>query len=207
MAFEDYWNKSFKQLQQSGQKVCYDNWLDKFVDLIKQTKSSILDLGCGMGNDTLYLTERGFKVVSCDYSKEALKSVKKLIPNSTTKIVDISKKFPFGDEEFEVIIADLSLHYFDQKTTIEIMKEIKRILKKGGYLFARVNSTNDINFGAGKGEKIEENYYFVEGYNKRFFDIDDVNNYFSIIGKVEATEAVMTRFAKPKKLIEIKVEK
>ena len=207
MAFMEYWDRNYKQLALSGKKPTYDDWLDKYLDLIRHTKLSILDLGCGSGNDTLYLTERGFKVISCDYSQEALKSVKKLIPNATTKIVDISKKLPFEDDEFEIVIGDLSLHYFDEKTTVEIMKEIKRILKKGGYLFARVNSVNDINHGEGQGEKIEENYYFVEGYNKRFFSLDDVNKYFSIIGKVEAKEAEMTRYAKPKKLIEIKVEK
>ena len=207
MAFEEYWNKNYKQLLQTGKRPSYDNWLEKYLDLIKQTKSMILDLGCGMGNDTLYLTEKGFKVISCDYSKEALNSVKKLIPNASTKLVDISKKLPFKDNEFKIIIADLSLHYFDNETTIEIMEEIKRILKKGGYLFARVNSVNDINHGAGQGKKLEENYYFVEGYNKRFFSLDDVNKYFSIIGKVEANEAEMIRYVKPKKLIEIKVEK
>ena len=207
MAFEEYWNKNYKQLLQTGKRPSYDNWLEKYLDLIKQTKSMILDLGCGMGNDTLYLTEKGFKVISCDYSKEALNSVKKLIPNASTKLVDISKKLPFKDNEFKIIIADLSLHYFDNETTIEIMEEIKRILKKGGYLFARVNSINDINHGAGQGKKLEENYYFVEGYNKRFFSLDDVNKYFSIIGKVEANEAEMIRYVKPKKLIEIKVEK
>ena len=87
------------------------------------------------------------------------------------------------------------------------MKEIKRILKDGGHLLARVNSVNDINHGAGQGKKIEENFYYVEGYNKRFFNLNDVNKYFSIIGKVKSKEAEMLRYEKPKKLIEIMVTK
>lgn len=57
------------------------------------------------------------------------------------------------------------------------MQEIKRILAPHGHLIARVNSTADINHGAGQGRKIEENFYFVEGYNKRFFDIKDAKKF------------------------------
>ena len=52
----------------------------------------------------------------------------------------------FEDESIEVIIADLSLHYFNDETTKNIVKEIKRVLKCNGYLIARVNSVNDSNF-------------------------------------------------------------
>lgn len=67
------------------------------------------------------------------------------------------KKFPIADKKYSLIIADLSLHYFNNETTIHIMKEIKRILKDGGVLLARVASVNDFNFGAGQGEKQDNN--------------------------------------------------
>ena len=170
MAFEDFWNKTFKE--QAGDKPVFDDWLDKYLNILKKASTPILDLGCGKGNNALYLTEKGFNVVACDYSKEAIKSLKKFVPKAKTKLVDISKKLPFNNQEFEIIIADLSLHYFDSKTTMQIMEEIKRILKKGGHIFARVNSLNDTNHGAGQGVKLEENYYFVDGYNKRFFTME-----------------------------------
>lgn len=205
MPFEEYWDEIYKN--RAGNIPKYDNWLEKYLNILNTTAQPILDLGCGQGNDTLYLTEKGFKVIACDYSKNALEIVNKIVPQAQTMLVDISKKLPFKDGEFKVVIADLCLHYFDKKTTIEVMRELKRILQDGGYLFARVNSINDKNHGAGQGKKIEENYYFVEGYNKRFFNTKDVNKYFSIIGEVEAKEKEMLRYEKPKKLFEIKVKK
>ena len=119
--------------------------------------------------------------------------------------------FPINDETYSLIIADLSLHYFDNNTTIKIMKEIKRILKPNWILLARVATINDTNFWAGKWEKLENNYYFVEWYKKRFFDKDDVNKYFWIIWDVKAKETEMTRnkdeYKKIKKLYEIIVNK
>ena len=204
MNFSEYWDSVYSKFNREAK---YDNWLDSYKHTFKNCTTKILDLGCGAGNDSLYFIEKGYKVLACDYSKEALKTIERNIEGIETKLLDISEPFEFEDNSFELIIADLCLHYFDEKTTIEIMKELKRILKPNGYLLARVNSIGDVNHGAGQGEKIEENYYFVEGYNKRFFTIKDIKKFFSIIGDVQVKEAEMLRYSKPKKLIEICVKK
>ena len=188
----------------------YDLWLDEYIDLFDKDKE-ILDLGCGIGADTLYLLEKGYKVLSTDFSNEALQSIKNNIPNSKTMYLDMRDNFPFEDNSYSIIVADLSLHYFDNETTIHIMNEIKRILSNNGILLARVASVNDFNFGAGEGEELEKNYYFEGAYTKRFFDVEDVNKYFGIIGKVEAKETEMIRneeeYSKPKRLYVIKAIK
>ncbi len=190
----------------------YDNWLDDYKDILSKNKNyEILDLGCGIGADTLYLLERDFKVLSCDFSIEALENIQKNISNSKTQYLDMIEPFPFADESYSLIIADLSLHYFDNETTIHIMNEIKRILKNDGILLARVASVNDFNFGAGVGEQLEKNFYFEGDYTKRFFDQADVNKYFGIIGEVEALETSMIRdeeeYSKSKILYQVKVKK
>lgn len=205
MQFKDYWDETHKTYSMS--KITYDNWLDDYKEVLDNCKTEVLDLGCGVGNDTLYLTERGFKVIACDYSDVALKHLKEQLKSIETKWIDISNPLPFKNTTFDLVIADLSLHYFDEKTTIEIMKEIKRILKPNGHLLARVNSLQDKNYGVGNGKKLEENYYFVEGYNKRFFSIEDAKKFFSYIGKTKIKEADMLRYRKPKKVIEVDVER
>ena len=190
----------------------YDLWLDEYKEILESNKDNeILDLGCGIGADTLYLIERGYNVLSCDFSNEALKSIQDNIPNSKTLYLDMMKKFPIKDNTYSLIIADLSLHYFDNETTIHIMREIKRILNNNGILLSRVASVNDFNFGAGVGEELERNYYFEGDYTKRFFDFEDINKYFGIVGSVEAEKTQMTRnedeYLKPKILYKVKVEK
>ncbi len=201
MAFEEYWNESHRKYFNG--KIIYDDWLDKYKDILSKAKTSILDLGCGEGNDTLYLKERGYDVISLDYSKSALDIVKNNIKGAKTVLADISNELPFENDSFDIVIADLSLHYFDLNTTKKILGEIKRILTPSGHLFARVNSSDDINYGANQGVRIEENYYFVSGYNKRFFTIESAENLFSLIGKTTVSEAEMTRYTKIKKVIEI----
>ncbi len=190
----------------------YDNWLDDYNVILNSNRSvEILDFGCGIGADTLYLIERGFNVLSCDFSQEALRSIREHIPNSKTKYLDMLEKFPFHDESYSLIIADLSLHYFDNDTTIHIMNEIRRILKRNGILLARVASINDVHFGTGVGEQLEKNFYFEGDYTKRFFDQEDINRYFGIIGDLESFETSMLRneeeYRKPKMLYQVRAKK
>ena len=198
MMFSDYWNQTHKKYLEK--QIVYDNWLDGYKEVLGKCKTKVLDLGCGCGNDTLYLTEKGFDVIACDYSEVAIGKIKQNFSNVETKLINISQTLPFEDQTFDLIVADLSLHYFDEQTTKRIMKELKRILKKNGNLIARVNSTEDVNHGAGQGEKLEENFYFVEGYNKRFFSVADAEKFFSIIGPLNVKCTDMLRYAKPKKL-------
>ena len=203
--FKNYWNDVYSYRKDA--EIIYDNWLDKYLPLFKNCQTKILDLGCGAGNDTLYLLEKGFKVISCDYAENALENLKRNIPQVETLKLDMTQILPFYDEVFDIIIADLSLHYFDDSTTKRIMLEIKRILKNDGHLLARVNSIKDINHGANQGKELEKHYFYVEGYNKRFFDLKDAEYYFSKIGTVSAIETQMLRYEKPKEVIEINTKK
>ena len=205
MDFKDYWNEVHKQY--SSDKITYDNYLDDYKDILNSCKTKVLDLGCGAGNNSLYLLKHGFKVVGVDYSDVALKIVNDKLKDVETILTDISNPLPFEDNSFDLVIADLSLHYFNKETTKQIMKEIKRILTENGYLIARVNSIDDLNYGAMQGKKIEDNYYYVNGYNKRFFSKEDCLYYFSIIGEVKVKEASMLRYSKPKKVLEVLVKK
>ena len=205
MKFLDFWNNAQATYSTDGEE--YSSWLDKYAERISSCTTKVLDLGCGIGYDSDYLTKKGLEIIACDFSDVALKRLKERVPNVETMLLDISEPLPFANDSFDLIVADLSLHYFDEKTTENIMGEIERILTPNGCLLARVNSIYDVNHGAGDGEKIEDNYYFVGGYNKRFFTIEDAERFFSIIGNVKAKEENMSKYNKPKMVIEVEVEK
>ena len=183
-----------------------DGWLDRFSDVLEASGDTpIIDLGCGFGNDTLYLCERGYAVISCDYAQEALDRLTHFIPCPEARCFDMREGLPFPDDSTRVVIADLSLHYFSEADTHRIIADIGRILMNGGYLIARVNSVRDIGYGAGQGRVIEPNYYDIEGNWKRFFDREQIDRFFAGWDIVRAEECVMGRYAKPKQVWEIAV--
>ena len=99
-------------------KPVYDLWLDEYKSILEENKNNeILDLGSGIGANTLYLIERGYKVLSCDFSNNALKNIEKYISDTKTKCSNMISNFPIEDNSHNLIIADLSLHYFNNETT------------------------------------------------------------------------------------------
>lgn len=201
-----YWNKQYTA--RGNKRVTYDLWLDKYENILHASKETpIIDLGCGLGNDTLYLHERGYKVLSCDYSEEALKKLELFIDNPITKLFDMKSGLPFESESAKVIIADLSLHYFSWAETRKIVNEIKRVLKEDGFLLLRVNSVKDTNYGAGKGIIIEKNYYNIDGNLKRFFDKEQLEELFIDWEVKYINEYEMSRYINSKILWEMAVKK
>lgn len=203
---KDYWNEQYQKLI-PGMPI-YDQWLDKYQGLLEKTKNtSILDLGCGQGNNSLYLIERGYQVIACDFSEVAISRVKQFLPQAKTMVLNMLDGLPFGSESTHIVIADLSLHYFSWNDTKAIVKDIYRTLIDGGNLLLRVNSNKDFNYGAGQGITIEENYFEVDGNAKRFFDRKQIEELFAGWNLNYINEYEMNRYKLPKVLWEVNVEK
>ncbi len=153
-----------------------------------------------------YTTREGYSVISCDFSREALKRLEYFIDKPVTLLFDMKERLPFENQSAKIVIADLSLHYFSWQETLEIVAEIKRVLKKDGYLLARVNSVKDTNYGAAQGVVIEENYYDVDGKFKRFFNKVQLEELFRAWEVKYINEYEMGRYTNAKILWELAVE-
>lgn len=175
------WNENLHKdiLKINNKLKVYDFWLDKFNEYIVSTSKPIVDLGCGIGNDTLYLINKGKDVLSVDFSEEGLEIIKNNIPESKVKLMDIANNYSLAENSADLIIANLSLHYFDEKTTFNILNNIRKTLTDNGTLIFRVNSINDKNYGADNNSiEIEKHYYKSSIINKRFFDKEDIKYFF-----------------------------
>ena len=202
-----YWDKLHKKYNRED--IVIDDWLDKFSDVIDNSTTPILDLGCGSGNDTLYLINRGKRVISCDQSSNAIENIKMNFPEVyDTKCFNMLDEMPFDDDSFDIVIADLCLHYFRKFDTFKILNEIKRILTKKGCLIFRVNSINDVNHGAGEGNEIEHHLYETgDNRLKRFFDEKDIRYFFDGFEIEYLNEEIMTRYKLEKRLYRCLVRK
>lgn len=201
-SYANVWNELHKDFA-SKNPMKYDDWLNEFDDIISNVETEIIDLGCGVtGNNTLYLLEKNKKVLSCDFAEEALKAVSQ-INGAKTLLFDMLDEFPFGDNQTDLIIADLSLHYFNYQDTKKIINEIKRVLKPDGYLLFRVNSTNSTEYKKlieNGSKEIEPNLFFNKNMEKRFFSENDLKSFFAEWEFICIREENMSRWC-PDKII------
>ena len=204
--FRSVWNKLHNEFKQDKTNILnYDSWLDNYSDVIDGCQSEIIDLGCGVtGNNTLYLIQKGKKVISCDFAEEALKVIDENIPNSKTMLFDMLDGIPFKNDSVDLIIADLSLHYFKNEDTKKVISNIYNVLKEDGILLVRLNSIKTsecIKLKENGVEEIEHNLYFNKGMLKRFFSEEDIINYFNQFEIISMIEENMDRFKTNEKIV------
>ena len=120
------------------------------VDLFSEHgKRVILDVGCGVGRDALYLSQHGFTVVGVDAAGSAASIAHRLKEERHLEAVLIQadgRKLPFVDASFEGIYCFGLLHEFTDETRDQdvraVMGEIHRVLESGGVLIFTVLSGN-----------------------------------------------------------------
>lgn len=184
----------------------YDGWLDNYLNLFHKD-DSIVEIGCGRAYDSRYLLKQGYNnIIVSDFSKEVLKIIEKEEPSLKTMAFDMKDGLPFSDNSINILIADLSIHYFDTSTTKFLVNEIYRVLKKNGLLIARVNSTNDKLY-IPDSDEIEKNFFYNGSVYKRFFDEESIKFFFHKFEFYHLEEKNMGKYDKPKVLWEFCVIK
>ncbi len=132
----------------------------------------ILDAGCGGGRNLVYFLRSGFPVFGVDQSAEAIEYVRRLartlapaIPSENFRVSKV-EELSFPDKNFDVIISSAVLHFADDEEHFDrIIREMWRVLKPAGMLFARLASTIGIE---DKVEKIAERQYLLPDGSERF---------------------------------------
>lgn len=199
---DKYWDKIHLKYTST-----YDNWFNKYIHLLNKS-DKIIELGCGRAYTSLYLLNNGFSdITACDFSTEVINILNTEHKELNTSVFDISEKLPFKDDEINVIIADLCLHYFDSKKTKEILNEIYRVLKSGGYLIGRVNSANDKYHIPLSAKVLEKNFYYDGEIYKKFFEGKEFKELFENFKILSLEEKHMDRYEKPKTLWEFCIKK
>ncbi|OAS16462.1 class I SAM-dependent methyltransferase [Paenibacillus oryzisoli] len=177
-SLEQYWNESY---QRPNLNPTCDNWLDKYEETYLSTASHggfVIDLGCGVGNNTKYLVDHGLSPIACDISDRAIRTLQSFLPDVQTLCLDMTEGLPFPNDSVQVLIADLSIHYFDEPTTRAVIRDLSRVLMRDGILLIRLNSTNEI---ANKGNIIGTTDPYLmesEGIYRRFFDRGEIERFF-----------------------------
>lgn len=137
------WNKIYKK---EGREYEYYNILEPHEDMGRVVKwfqkhntQEILDLGCGAGRNLILLVEKGFRLSGLDLAEEGFTFIRENLAKGKLKadlrIGSFYNKLHYGNESFDAVLSVQVLQHGTEKQILEIIKEIKRILKPGGLIF------------------------------------------------------------------------
>jgi len=196
----NFWEKVFRN---SEYKIQYQSWLADWQYLFPNSDNKkALDIGCGSGNDSVFMQKCGFKVTAFDFSFNALKQLSISHKNIFPVLADLNNGFPFKKNCFFMINASLSLHYFNFNKTKELIKSIAGFLTEDGVFFSRFNSANDFNHGA-TGVSNLRNVISEKEIVKMFFDKDGLEELFSSWHIIHLYERKIEYYKKEKIIWEV----
>ena len=176
-----------------------DIWIAEYENVFMPYRGKLLDLGCGIGQYSEYFSGKGFDVIAGDISPRALEFLSRKNPDIKTATLDMTEPLPFDDNSFDVVFANLSIHFFSQKDTEALISEVKRILKKGGLFIGSCNSSKAYKYIENSSTVIEPGFYMEDcGRSVRLFDEAQFEFFFSDFEEIMLEEINTTRFNKSK---------
>lgn len=126
----------------------------------KEGYSQILDLGCGIGRHSILFSENGFSVTGYDLSESGLNKLNLYAKDKGLQIKTVLgdiRYLPFVNEYFDCIIAYHSMYHTDTPGMECVIKEIERVMKKNGEIYASFISKNTYSYSAPECKKVDEN--------------------------------------------------
>jgi tellurite methyltransferase len=125
---EPFWNQTYKDREASS---TFGNGQpsSEIVDISSKLnhRASILDIGCGDGRNSLFLSKKGFKIDAFDISEAGIEKIKYLANKENLKINTFlcdMRNFEF-EKSYDLIITHGCLHLISKKDWLRLISLIK----------------------------------------------------------------------------------
>jgi predicted TPR repeat methyltransferase len=129
----------------------YDQWSSTYDQVINKTRDlekiagqqvlatincdTVVELGCGTGKNTEWLSQRSNHLTAVDLSEEMMAKAKEKIDQSNVVFqqADITKPWNFTDRKTDLVTCSLILEHIQD--LLPIFQNVKEHLKSGGHFY------------------------------------------------------------------------
>jgi SAM-dependent methyltransferase len=174
-----YWEKSFLSKPEMFGLEPSKAAVVALKNFKEQNIKKLIELGAGLGRDTIFFAKNSISIEALDYSPAAIKIINKKALEAklsnfiSTKIFDVRKKLPFKDNSIESCFSHMLYCMALSTTELKYLNsEICRILKPGGFNIYTVRHTGDGDYK--NGTHIGEDLYENDGFIVHFFSEEKV---------------------------------
>lgn len=159
-----------------------DDWwidgTDTFAKML-QKDAEVLDVGCGGGTKSKYLTGKGFNVTGIDFSKSMVEIAKREVPQGEFHVLDMRNVLDLG-KEFDGVFAQASLLHIPKSDVLSVIKKLVSVVKPGGIVYAAVKK---IRLGQSSEEiKLQDDFGYEYKQFFSYFDLEEMRRYFKNAG-------------------------
>jgi len=164
-----YWENYYKDAQVEYQpspfaQFVFSNYLGN--------GSSLLELGCGNGRDSLYFARHGIKVLAVDQCENEINTLKKTSQNNNLNYIagDFTQLGEIGT--FDKIYSRFTLHSISEEQEDRVLKWSYDNMTLGGHLCIEARGQKNEIYKLGEKVIGEEHAYIYNNHYRRFVNID-----------------------------------
>jgi len=148
MAYADagFCDGYYRGLRQTGREMDWEGlWTRPFLAPLREAGArTVLELGCGTGNDAARLAREGYQVTAIDLSAEAIATARDRFGDAVRFLVaDMAWPLPFPEASVDAVMSNVALHMFPDDVTRAVFAEIRRLVRPGGLFLFHVNAVED----------------------------------------------------------------
>lgn len=199
MNFDQFYSKNtiyFSQDHSGGMEEC----LKKYNVL----PCTAIDIGAGEGRNSLYLASVGFDVYAIEPSKVGADKILQRAKDCGVYMSVLNTDIITATKDLENIgfaVALTSLEHMEYGYLLEAVKEIKQVLKPGGYIYAMVFTEDDPGYKKDLPNASEcalfIKHYFKKGELRELFSDFEILEYSEYI-KIDETHGPVHYHGKSK---------
>lgn len=159
------WNKIAELYQSKFMDLdLYNQTYDAFSKLLNKPNAAVLEIGCGPGNITKYLSTHNpsYQILGTDVAPNMIALAKQNVPGATFEVLDC-RKIKSIRKKFNGIVCGFCIPYLSQNDCEALIKNCSELLLPNGVLylsFVEGNySSSDYQTGS-SGDKVF--FYFHE---------------------------------------------
>ncbi len=142
----EFWDPFFRQRLEAGDDLDWAGlWTRPFLVPLRQAGvRTILELGCGTGNDAARLAGEGYSVTAIDLSGEAIGQAQAKFGSLARFLVaDMTQRLPFADGSFDAVMSNVAMHMFPDAVTRAVFAQVGRLVRADGLFVFHLNSLED----------------------------------------------------------------
>lgn len=122
-----------------------------FKEGLNRRPGTVLELGCGSGNNLMLFAAFGWTVIGVDHDEEALENAKHNLSGNCTLIKHdlMAKGLALEDWTFDAIIMPSVGYYLSRSGFVRLLGRCRDATKQGGLFYIRSRLPDDWRWGRG----------------------------------------------------------